>query len=85
MKLPKRGKNTSKVSIHATPNGLWILYEEKEFFLSFESYPWFKKASLESIFNVKVSTSGNLHWPDLDVDIEIDSLRFPEKYPLTYR
>jgi hypothetical protein len=24
----------------------------------------------------------HLHWPDLDVDLEIDNLENPEKYPL---
>jgi hypothetical protein len=25
-----------------------------------------------------------LHWPDLDVDIDIDALKHPEAYPLKY-
>lgn len=29
--------------------------------------------------------SGNLHWEDLDADIELDSLENPEDYPLVYR
>ncbi|WP_420886735.1 DUF2442 domain-containing protein [Candidatus Kuenenia stuttgartensis] len=31
------------------------------------------------------STDSHLHWPDLDIDLEIDSLENPEKYPLVYK
>jgi Protein of unknown function (DUF2442) len=25
-----------------------------------------------------------IHWPDLDVDIDVDALKHPEAYPLKY-
>jgi hypothetical protein len=25
------------------------------------------------------------HWPDLDIDIELDALKTPEKYPLAWK
>ena len=31
-----------------------------------------------------VDGCGNLHWPHLDTDIEIESLKTPEKYPLVF-
>jgi hypothetical protein len=53
--------------------------------LPFDEYPWFKNQKIEDIFNVKLYHEGHLHWPALDIDVEIDSLVEPEKYPLKYK
>jgi hypothetical protein len=55
----------------------------EEHFLSYDEYPWFEKATVEQICEVVVSPGGyGLHWPKLDVDLSIEGLRVPEKYPL---
>jgi len=38
-----------------------------------------------SIQNVKLLHGFHLYWPKLDVDLEIDTLENPEKYPLVYK
>lgn len=47
------------------------------------------KNSLEStlvcVLNVQMSGPEAIMWPDLDVDLEIDSLRHPERYPLVIK
>jgi len=83
---PKLGKNTSvaevtNISIH----GLWIYVNAKEYFLPYEDFPWFKKAKIGEIHNVELLHERHLHWPDLDVDLEIDSLEQPENYPLIFK
>jgi hypothetical protein len=40
---------------------------------------------LRSIQNVQLLHSYHLYWPDLDVDLEIDNLENPQKYPLKSR
>mgnify|MGYP002405252530 FL=1 len=45
----------------------------------------FEKASIKQIAAVTTDFSGNLHWEELDADIELDSLENPEDYPLVYR
>jgi hypothetical protein len=82
MKLKKHGKDTSTVDIHITPNGMWLLIADKEYFLPYEEYPWFKDATISQIHNVEFSHAHHLHWPDIDVDLDVDSLDHPEKYPL---
>ena len=52
--------------------------------LTHEDYPAFQSASIKHIANVEVDFSNNLHWQDLDIDIEFDALENPEKYPLVY-
>jgi len=78
----KNGKNTSVSIENITPFGLWLLVKEKEYFLKYKDYPWFKNQTIESIQNVKLLHDYHLYWPKLDVDLEIDNFENPEKYPL---
>jgi len=71
--------------VQLTPFGLWLDINGTEYFLDHEIYPWFKKASVEDIWNLELDQNGNLHWPVLDIDLEVASLEQPEKYPLMYR
>lgn len=83
MKLQKLGKNTSKAEVQAiSPQGLWLWVQGREFFLSHEDYPWFKKATIDQISKVELHHGHHLHWPELDVDLELESLENLEKYPL---
>ena len=84
-KLKKLGKLTSKPEIHTSAHGVWLFVHETEYFLSYKEYPWFKKATLAEVYNVKLMSADHLRWPDLDVDLEIESLEHPEKYPLVYK
>lgn len=85
MKLKKLGKLTSKVEVEISKHGIWILVEDKEYFLKYKEYPWFKEAKISDIQNVKLFFGNHLHWPKLDVDLELKSLKHPEKYPLIYK
>jgi len=42
-------------------------------------------APIRSVLNVQMSGPEAIEWPDLDVDLEIDSLRHPERYPLVIK
>lgn len=68
-----------------SPFGFWILTGDKEYFVSFDEYPGFERASILDIASVQADISGNLHWPDLDEDIELEALDHPENYPLQYK
>ena len=70
---------------HIDNHGLWLCVEEKEYFLSFEEYPWFKNAKIKEITDVQLLHGCHLHWPQLDVDLEIDSLENSQGYPLIYK
>ena len=65
-----------------TPFGIWLFVKGEEYFLSYQEYPYFQDQTLKSIQNVKLLHDLHLHWPELDVDLEIDNLENPEKYPL---
>jgi len=82
MKSLKRGKDILASVENITPFGIWMFVKEKEYFLSYKDYPYFKDQMLSSIQNVQLLHGYHLYWPDLDVDLEIDNLEYPQKYPL---
>ena len=82
MKSLKSGKSTSVSVENITQFGIWMFVNGKEYFLSYEDYPYFQDHTIKSIQNVKLLHGFHLFWPDLDVDLEIDNLENPEKYPL---
>ena len=86
MKLRKHGARTSEAEVsHISKHGIWLLIDGAEYFLSHEDYPWFRKATIAQVMNVERPHPQHLFWPDLDVDLELDSLKSPAAYPLTYR
>ena len=52
---------------------------DTEYFPAHEDYPWFRKARVEDILNVQLHHGVHLHWPALDVDLSLESLRNPQK------
>lgn len=82
----KPGKTISDViEIQNISNqGIWIFVRNQEFFIPFNKFPWFLKATIQQIYNLEFFHGKHLHWPDLDVDIELESLKSPDSYPLQY-
>jgi hypothetical protein len=80
------GTSTSTGEItNIEPLGFWILLDDREYFLPFADYPVFQGASVQQIFNVQRLAPSQLHWPDLDADVEIEALEQPEHYPLVFK
>lgn len=67
------------LSIHA--EGIFLSVAGKEYFISYNRVPWFRNARVNEILNVSKMGRMGIRWEDLDVDLEIDSLENPEKYP----
>jgi hypothetical protein len=86
MKSSTSGKSISQVEIqNISKHGVWIFAIGVEYFLPYTEFPWFKKANVAEIYNVELLRGRHLHWPDLDLDLELASLKNPEKYPLIYK
>jgi len=84
----RRGKHTSVRSVEVlniSLVGLWILAGERELLVPFDAYPRFLQATVQEIHHVEMLHGVHLHWPDIDVDVEIEALLHPERYPLAYR
>ena len=78
-----RGKSISTVEVtNIATHGVWLLTDDKELFMPYAEFPWFKDAKVAEIVNVVEPHKGHFYWPDLDVDLTIDIIEHPEKYPL---
>ncbi|WP_459937536.1 DUF2442 domain-containing protein [Desulfonatronum parangueonense] len=67
-----------------SPFGLWILYGGREYFLDYEAFPWFLEAPVQKIFRVIEEGRDHLRWPELDIDLSLDSIKEPGIFPLIY-
>lgn len=85
MKSSKPGKTISVSVENITPFGIWLFVKGKEYFLNYKDYPHFREQVLSAIQDVQLLHGYHLYWPQLDVDLEIDNLENPDKYPLQYR
>jgi len=75
-------KNTSVSVLMINGQGIMISVGGQDFFLSYNRIPWMREASIKDVLNVQMCGSEAIEWPSLDVDLELDSLRHPERYPL---
>lgn len=83
MKSAAPGTPTSEVEVtNISEHGFWILLHEKELFLPFENFPWFKNATVGDICRVELPSSHHLYWPTLDIDLAVESIEKPERFPL---
>jgi len=82
----QRGGSTSAVEVgNVTRQGFWLLLDGREVFLPFADFPWFRAASIDSLTTIERPSAHHLHWPLLDIDLAVDSLEHPERYPLVSR
>ena len=83
MKSATLGRSISLAEVtNVSPHGFWLFVGERELFLPFKIFPWFRDASIRQISNVELPSPHHLYWPDLDIDVAIESIEHPEKYPL---
>jgi hypothetical protein len=86
MNVATAGKHTSGVEVsNVSPHGFWLLLGEEELFVPFSAFPWFKDATIAQIANVQLPSIRHLYWPDLDIDLAVESIRNPEAFPLVSR
>lgn len=80
------GSNTSGPEVtNVSQHGLWLLLEREELFMPFDSFPWFREAPIGKVLHVEQPSSHHLYWPELDIDLSVESIRYPEQFPLMSR
>ena len=83
MRSGRRGKLTSDVEVtNVSTHGFWVLVRGREVFLSFKAFPWFRVAPIAKLLRVEVPSEDHLYWPELDVDLAVESIEHPERFPL---
>jgi hypothetical protein len=65
------GSSTSEVEVtNISTHGVWLLAGDKELFMSYDD------------FHVEEPTPGHFYWPELDVDVGIETIEHPDRFPL---
>lgn len=70
---------------NVSKHGLWLLLDEREVFLPFQDFPWFEQAPIHAVMTVGRPHPGHPYWPELDVDLEVESVENFGDYPLVWR
>lgn len=77
------GKSIVSIEVtHISGTGVWLLTRDRELFMSYENFPWFKDAPVGKILNVEEPRSGHFYWPDLDIDLTTEIIEHPEQFPI---
>ena len=75
--------NSAAIEVSLVSNqGFWLLADNEELFLAYADFPWFKEATIAQITNVERPSADHLYWPSLDIDLSVESVRDPSKFPL---
>src|SRR5579864_2587625 len=83
MKSATPGPSTSLAEVtNVSTHGFWLFVDERELFVPFKAFRWFREASVREITNVQLPSPHHLYWPDLDIDLGVESIEHPEKCPL---
>jgi len=86
MTLDLRGVVTSHSEVtNIVRDGFWLLVDDREYFVPFDDYPAFREATVDQIYAVERLGPTQFHWPELDIDLELEALEHPERYPLMFR
>ncbi len=86
MKSATVGISTSKAEVlNVSPHGFWLFVAGREYFLGFDDFPWFRTAAIGQLFDVEFSHGSHLYWPQLDVDLDLERIEHPERFPLIAR
>lgn len=86
MKSVQRGRDTSEVEVaNISPSGFWLLVGGRERFVPLKDFPWFREATIAELTHVLLPSPHHLYWPALDIDVAVESLEHPERYPLVSR
>jgi hypothetical protein len=57
--------------------GFWLQFGAEELYLSFVEFPRFEHATIAQITRVVCASSSRVYWPELDLDLALDTIRNP--------
>lgn len=86
MRSAQPGSATSAPEVtNISSHGFWILLDGSERFLPFDDFPWFRDATIGEISHVERPVAHHLYWPDLDIDLHVDSIEHADRFPRVSR
>ncbi len=78
----ENSQSTSASVLMINTQGIMISVQGCDYFLSYNRIPWMKDARISDVLNIRMSGRSAIEWEALGVDLEIESLKHPERYPL---
>jgi hypothetical protein len=84
VKSKNAGVSTDIEVTSISRHGFWLYLGGRELFLSFKDFPWFAAARVAHITHVEWPSPNHLYWPDLDIDLSVDSIERPEDFPIVF-
>ena len=84
-KSKSTGVSTEEVEVtNISRHGFWLFLGGRELFVSFREFPWFAEAPVAKVTNVRWPSPNHLYWPELDVDLSVDSVERPNDFPIVF-
>ncbi|NMF96463.2 DUF2442 domain-containing protein [Aromatoleum toluolicum] len=78
--------NSGGVAVTAiTDQGISLVLDGQRLHLPYDQFPWFRAVPRELIGRVVRPTPGHLYWPELDIDLSLESIERPNAAPLCAR
>ena len=77
--------HVGKIVLMINAQGMMLSVLGQDYFVSYNRVPWLRDARVSSALNVRMAGPNAIEWPELDVDLEIESLKHPERYPLVMK
>lgn len=82
MKSVKPGDDTSDVEVtNISKHGFWVLVRGEELYVPLADFPRFREAKLGQLLDVTLLPGDHMNWPQLDIDLAVESVRHPERFP----
>ena len=79
--MPKTTPAAAEVT-HVSKHGFWLLLDQEELLVPFADFPWFERATIEQLSDVQWPSANHLYWPQLDIDLSVESIRDPLAFSL---
>ena len=61
--------------------GIWLKAHNRKFFLSYYDFPWFKNKPMQAVLHVEESLPGEFYWPEININLSIETLLSPHRFP----
>ena len=85
-KFARRGNAILDVEVtDVSKDGFCLRIGHERLHLPYKEFPWFRDAPLAHVRKVTMPYPDSVRWPDLDIDLAVESIRHPERFPLVYR
>jgi hypothetical protein len=79
---PGTGTSTVVEVTQISERGFCLVIAGRELFAPFAAFPWFQGAEPAELANVTLLHGDHLYWSDLDIDLSIECIEHPERFPL---